>query len=124
MFRKGDVVRIDNIYYDRNKANIRPDAARELDKMVDLMNRYPSMRIELRSHTDSRASASYNMMLSDKRATAVVRYLRLKGIAAKRMMAKGYGESEPVNKCVDGVTCTEEEYQENRRTEFKILELN
>lgn len=124
MFRKGDVVRIDNIYYDRNKATIRPDAARELDKMVELMNRYPSMRIELRSHTDSRASASYNMTLSDKRAKAVVRYLRLKGIGAKRMVAKGFGESEPVNKCVDGVTCTEEEYQENRRTEFKILELN
>lgn len=124
MFRKGDVVRIDNIYYDLNKFAIRPDAARELDKLVELMNRYPNMRIELQSHTDSRAAAAYNMTLSDKRAKAAVRYLRSKGVAAKRMVAKGYGESEPVNKCVDGVVCTEEEYQENRRTEFKILDLN
>ena len=72
MFRQGDVIRIDNIYYDRNKANIRPDAAVELDKLVDLLGKYPAMRIEMRSHTDSRATASYNRTLSDKRARAVV----------------------------------------------------
>lgn len=124
MFRKGDVVRIDNIYYNLNKATIRPDAAIELNKLVELMNRYPAMRIELRSHTDSRAKANYNLSLSDKRAKGVVRYLRMKGVAAKRMEAKGYGETELVNKCADGVTCTEEEHQQNRRTEIKILELN
>lgn len=124
MFRKGDIVRIDNIYYDLNKATIRADAAQELDKLVDLMRRYPTMRIELRSHTDSRADAPYNLNLSNKRAKAVVRYLRTKGIAAKRMEATGYGETELVNKCADGVDCPEEEHQQNRRTEIKILELN
>ena len=123
MFRQGDVIRIDNIYYDRNKANIRPDAAVELDKLVDLLGKYPAMRIEMRSHTDSRATASYNRTLSDKRARAVVAYLKSKGIAGKRMIAKGYGESELTNRCADGVDCTEEEHQQNRRTEIKILKL-
>ncbi len=124
MFKKGDIVKIENIYYDVNKAAIRPDAAAELDKVVDLMKKYPTMIIEMRSHTDSRATSSYNSMLSSKRAKAAVDYLKSNGIASKRMIAKGYGESDLLNKCKDGVDCPEEEHQQNRRTEIKIIKLN
>ncbi len=123
MFKKGDVVKIDNIYYDLNKATIRPDAAAELDKVVALLAKYPAMTIEMRSHTDSRATATYNKTLSGNRAKSVVAYLKAKGVASKRMIAKGYGESELINKCKDGVNCPEEEHQQNRRTEIKILKL-
>ncbi|WP_460972561.1 OmpA family protein [Spirosoma migulaei] len=124
MFKKGDVIKIDNIYYNLNKANIRPDAAAELDKVVELMKKYPTMTIEMRSHTDSRATAKYNNTLSTNRAKSAVAYLKSKGIPAKRMVAKGYGESELLNKCKDGVNCIEEEHQQNRRTEIKILKLD
>ena len=124
MFKKGDIVKIENIYYDVNKADIRPDAAAELDKVVELMKKYPTMIIEMRSHTDSRATSSYNSMLSGKRARAAVAYLKANGIAGKRMIAKGYGESDLLNKCKDGVDCAEEEHQQNRRTEIKIIKLN
>lgn len=123
MFEKGDIIKVENIYYDLNKWNIRPDAATELDKLVELINKYPKMRFEFRSHTDSRSSAKYNKSLSTKRAKAAVAYLVKKGIAAKRVVAAGYGESLLMNKCKDGVNCTEEEHQQNRRTEIKILSL-
>jgi outer membrane protein OmpA-like peptidoglycan-associated protein len=124
MFKRGDVIKIDNIYYNLNKSNIRPDAAVELNKVVELMKKYPTMTIEMRSHTDSRATAKYNNTLSSNRAKAAVAYLKSKGIPAKRMVAKGYGESELLNKCKDGVNCPEEEHQQNRRTEIKILKLD
>lgn len=123
MFKKGDVIRVENIYYDLNKATIRADAASELNKVVELMKKYPKMKIEMRSHTDSRATAQYNKTLSSNRAKAAVAYLKSKGISASRLIAKGYGESEPLNQCKDGVNCTEEEHQLNRRTEIKILTL-
>jgi outer membrane protein OmpA-like peptidoglycan-associated protein/tetratricopeptide (TPR) repeat protein len=121
---KGDIIRMDNIYYDLNKYNIRPDAAVELDKLVDLMNQYPDMRIELRSHTDSRGSDKFNMKLSANRAQAVVDYLTEHGIIPSRMRASGYGESMPLNHCKNGVKCSEEEFQLNRRTEFKITSMD
>lgn len=124
MFRKGDVITIDNIYYDLNKADIRADAAAELDKLADLMTKYPTMKIEMRSHTDSRATTQYNKTLSANRAKAAVDYLKAKGVPAKRLKAKGYGEAMPVNNCKDGVDCPEEEHQQNRRTEIKILTVN
>lgn len=124
MFRTGDIIKIDNIYYDLDKATIRPDAAAELDKVVDLMKKYPAMKIEMRSHTDSRATEKYNKVLSSNRAKAAVSYLKAKGISPKRMVAKGYGESLLLNNCKDGVNCPEEEHQQNRRTEIKILTLD
>lgn len=124
MLCQGDIVVIENIYYDLNKANIRKDAALELDKTVALMNKYPDMRIELRSHTDSRASSEFNMRLSASRAQAVVEYMATQGVVDYRMRAKGYGETLPVNRCKDGVKCSEEEFQQNRRTEFKVLNIN
>ncbi|WP_428657075.1 OmpA family protein [Runella sp.] len=123
MFEKGDVIKIDNIYYDLDKSNIRSDASSELKKLVDLMNKYPKMKIEFGSHTDSRSSAKYNKTLSTKRAKAAVTYIVNQGVSSKRIIAAGYGESKLVNKCKDGVNCTEEEHQQNRRTEIKILSL-
>lgn len=121
MFEKGDVVNIDNIYYDLDKALIRVDAAYELNKIVGLLEKYPSMRIELGSHTDSRATARYNKILSNNRAKAAREYLMSKGISGERITSKGFGESRLVNKCGDGSTCTEEDHQKNRRTEIRVL---
>jgi outer membrane protein OmpA-like peptidoglycan-associated protein len=113
--------RIDNIYYDFDKYNIRDDALPELDKLVRIMKENP-INVELGSHTDSRGSFSYNDRLSQNRANSAVAYIVSQGIDKNRITAKGYGEHQLVNKCADGVDCTEEEHQANRRTEFKIIE--
>ena len=123
MLSVGDVVTIDNIYYDFGGVSLRPDAARELDRMVATMRKYPSLIIEIRSHTDSRGEAARNKVLSEQRAKAVAAYLASKGISRKRMVAIGMGESQLVNNCTDGVICTEAEHQRNRRTEFKVVEI-
>jgi outer membrane protein OmpA-like peptidoglycan-associated protein len=121
LYGVGDVFELDNIYYDLNKFFIRPDAARELDRVVDLLNEYPTMQIELRSHTDARATDTYNIRLSENRARAAMGYLISRGILPDRLMARGLGETEILNGCADGVRCSEREHQKNRRTEFKIL---
>lgn len=121
--REGLTVRLDNIYYDLDKWNIRPDAAKELNNLVNILNKYPAMQIELSSHTDSRASDEYNLILSAKRALSCVEYLQSKGIDMKRILAVGYGETHLTNKCSNGVKCTSAEHQQNRRTEFKILKM-
>lgn len=112
---------LEDLHYDLNKYNIRPDAALVLDKLAKILVDNPDIRIEIGSHTDSRASADYNQTLSQKRSESVLAYLKSKGINPSRMVAKGYGESQLVNKCADGVTCTEEEHQANRRTVITIL---
>jgi outer membrane protein OmpA-like peptidoglycan-associated protein/tetratricopeptide (TPR) repeat protein len=123
--RKGVAIKIENIYYDLDKWFIRPDAAKELDKLVKVLQDNPTMEIELSSHTDCRATIKYNATLSAKRAEAAVQYIGSRGVSLSRMIAAGYGESRLVNKCAcEGtmvVPCTEEQHQENRRTEFKIL---
>lgn len=118
---------LEGIYYDLDKANIRPDAALILDTMVNLLNKYPKIRIELGSHTDCRADSMYNKGLSQRRADSAVAYIRNHGIDSARMIAKGYGESMLVNDCAcEGVrvkrACTEEEHQLNRRTTFRLLD--
>lgn len=113
-------IEIPNIYYDVGKWNIRDDAAVELDNVVQFLNDNPGIKIELGSHTDARGSASSNQSLSQKRAQSAVDYILSKGIERARITAKGYGESQIKNQCIDGVTCTAEEHQENRRTEIKI----
>lgn len=120
---KGDIIQIENIYYDYNKFDIRPDAALELDKVVTLLNKYPTMEIELRSHTDARGKDEYNAKLSDNRAKSAVDYIISKGIPKGRLIAKGYGESELLNRCKNGVECDDKEHEQNRRTEFKILKI-
>lgn len=123
MLQIGDVVKLDNISYDLDKWTLRPDASRELDGLVTIMQKYPTLTVEIRSHTDSRGDASYNRYVSAQRANSVANYLAAKGISRKRIVAAGYGGTVPLNDCVDGVTCTETEYQRNRRTEFKVLSI-
>ena len=110
---------IETIYYDFDKWFIRPDASMELDKLVQVMKENP-VSVELGSHTDSRGSKEYNLDLSQKRAESAVRYIVLKGIDAARITARGYGESQLINHCSDGVHCSDAEHQANRRTEFKV----
>ena len=117
----GAIVEIPNIYYDLAKWNIRPDAAIELEKVVQFLNDNPSIIVELGSHTDSRGSDASNQTLSQKRAQSAVEFIVKKGIDVKRITAKGYGESKLKNKCANGVNCTEEEHQQNRRTEIQII---
>ncbi len=115
---------LDDLYYDYNKYNIRPDAALVLDKLVKILADNPEIRIEIGSHTDSRGAADYNLKLSQNRSESVVDYLVSKGISRDRLVPKGYGESQLINKCADGVDCTEEEHQVNRRTVIEILNTN
>lgn len=111
---------ISNIHFDLDKSNIKPDAEQDLAKIIEVMNEYATMKIDIRSHTDSRATAAYNKKLSEKRAQATMKYLIKKGINKSRLTAKGYGESQLVNDCSDGVSCTEEQHLANRRSEFII----
>ncbi|PZX53218.1 OmpA family protein [Algoriphagus chordae] len=110
---------LENIYYDLDKADIRPDAALELDKLVQILKDNPAIRIELSSHTDSRSGDAYNQDLSQRRAQSAVDYIVSQGISADRLVAKGYGKSQLI---VEDAT-TEEEHQTNRRTEFKVIEI-
>jgi peptidoglycan-associated lipoprotein len=115
-------IRLENIYYDLNKDAIRPDAALELDKLIKIMKDNPTIVIQLASHTDSRADDDYNMELSRRRANAAVDYITTNGdIDEARIIPRGYGETRLLNKCANGVNCTEAEHQLNRRTEFIIL---
>lgn len=114
-------LKLEPIYFDLDKADIRPDAAKELDKIVELLNKYPNIKLSMESHTDSRNTDEYNMDLSERRAKATMQYLIDHGIDPERLQAKGFGESRPVNHCVDGVKCSEKEHQMNRRTEFMII---
>jgi peptidoglycan-associated lipoprotein len=119
----GKPIVLENIYYDFDKYHIRPDAAIELDKLVKFLNDNPELEIELGSHTDSRGADNYNMVLSSKRAQSAVLYLISKGIDASRLTWRGYGESVLINHCDEGVRCSEEEHQANRRTEFKVMKI-
>lgn len=114
---------LENIYYDFDKWDIRPDAAIELDKLVRILKDNPTIEIEMGSHTDVRGNDQYNLVLSDKRAHAAVQYLISQGIDPSRLTYKGYGEKVLVNQCKNGVQCTEEEHQQNRRTEFKVTKI-
>lgn len=113
-------IQIQNIYDDFDKWDIRPDAAECLDHVVTLMKDNPGISVELGSHTDSRGNDEYNRTLSQYRAAAAVAYIVSEGIDSSRITAKGYGESQLVNRCRNGVECSEEEHQQNRRTELRI----
>jgi outer membrane protein OmpA-like peptidoglycan-associated protein len=118
-----DCFKINLIYFDLDKWDIRPDAAVDLAKLLDVLNQNPSMKIIIRSHTDSRASFAYNEKLSERRAKSTKDWLIKNGIAADRLRIYGLGETELINKCADNVKCTEEEHQLNRRSEFIITSL-
>ena len=115
---------INSIYYDLDKADIRTDAAEELDKIVQFLTDNTQMNLELGAHTDARASTGYNLKLSQRRAESAVNYIIRRGIAKDRIKPKGYGEGQLINECSDGVECPEEMHQQNRRTEFKIIKIS
>ena len=117
---EGNSYQLRNIYYNFNDATIRPDARKDLEALYIVMTKYPDMEIELASHTDCRGTDFYNTDLSQRRASSAVQYLINKGIDAKRIVAKGYGETMLRNKCADGVSCSEQQHKINRRTEVKI----
>ncbi len=121
-----DVPQVLNIYYDFDRANIRDDARPRLDSLIAFLNMFPEASVKFTSHTDARGSKIYNRRLSRRRAESVVRYLIGNGIAGKRIKDRGRkmgkGESIMVNDCYDGIPCTEEQHQENRRTEFTIVD--
>ena len=120
----GKAVTMENLYYDYGSAAIRNESYQYLDALAEMMRDNPRAIVELSSHTDCRGSSTVNKMLSQKRAEAVVWYIILKSrIKRDRIKAKGYGEEQPVNSCVDGVYCSEELHQQNRRTEFTVVDL-
>ena len=110
-----------HIYFDLDKSNIRKDAKVELEKIVEVLTQNPSIKIEIGSHTDSRQSKAYNQGLSQRRAQSTLNYLVNRGIAKNRLTAKGYGETQLVNNCADGVKCSEAEHRLNRRSTFVIV---
>jgi len=116
-----EMLNIKPIRFELNKADLLEDSKDNLAKVVRLMDKFPKMVIEFGAHTDSRAPDGYNMQLSRKRATETVRYLISMGVDYKRITGKGYGETKLLNKCSNGVKCTEIEHGENRRTEFVVL---
>ncbi|WP_299528844.1 OmpA family protein [uncultured Lutibacter sp.] len=117
-------IKIGIIYFDLNKSNIRKDAAIQLDKVVLLMNQYPMMVLNIESHTDSRGLDDYNLALSDRRAKATRDYIISKGINTERIIkATGYGETQLLNECKNGVPCSDILNQLNRRSEFIILKI-
>ena len=109
------------IYFDNDKYNIRKDAALELKKVIEILNKYPKLIIELRAHTDSRADDEYNLKLSKRRATSSVQWILNNGVNKSRIIGKGLGETQLINNCSNGIKCSEEEHQLNRRTEFVIV---
>ncbi len=110
------------IYFDYDKSFIRADARVELEKVFAYMKEYPKVKIDVRSHTDSRGKDSYNLSLSDRRNKSTIKYLIDRGINASRLTGRGYGETQLLNKCSNRVKCTDEEHQLNRRSEFIVIE--
>ncbi|WP_306641469.1 OmpA family protein [Sanyastnella coralliicola] len=121
---KGMVLELYHIYFDKDEADVRQDAMKDLETFYELLMKYPSMKGELMAHTDSRASAEYNMQLSQRRAESVRNYLISRGIDGDRLIANGYGETQLVNLCSDDVECTEEQHQRNRRVEFRVIDVD
>ncbi|MEA3495794.1 MAG: OmpA family protein [Bacteroidota bacterium] len=122
-----DEIELEGIFYDLDKYDLRPESMVILDSLYQILIKHPYIVIELASHTDCRATQEYNLELSNNRAQSVVDYLIYKGIPMDRLSPKGYGETQLVNNCDcengqgNGINCSEDEHQQNRRTTFKIL---
>ena len=112
---------VGNIYFDFDKATIKKESEPTLNKVVDIMKKYPTLEIEIGSHADARGTDEYNMALSERRAAATLEYLVEHGIERERLTSKGYGESMPLNDCTQPTGCSVEEYAKNRRSEFTIM---
>jgi peptidoglycan-associated lipoprotein len=120
IFPEKEIV-IQNIYYDYDKATLRPESLPILDKLVSFFEENKDLKIEIGSHTDSRGSDKYNEDLSQRRAQSVVDYFIVKGVPSAQLSAKGYGESKLINECANEIECSEDKHQENRRTTFKVI---
>ncbi|WP_368662411.1 OmpA family protein [Zobellia laminariae] len=116
------LLQLSTIYFNFNKYDIRKDSEIEVEKVIAAMEKYPSLRIKVNSHTDSRGKDSYNLWLSQKRAESTVNYMVKKGIAKERLDGEGFGETKLINKCANGVKCSDKDHELNRRSEFIILE--
>jgi outer membrane protein OmpA-like peptidoglycan-associated protein len=116
-----EMLNVPSISFELNKADIKKRSKNALEKVIRLMKKYPKMEIEFGAHTDSRAGDLYNLNLSEKRAEATVEYLIAHGVDFMRITGKGYGETQLVNKCSNGVKCTEKEHAMNKRTEFVVI---
>ncbi|QXP51873.1 OmpA family protein [Cellulophaga sp. HaHa_2_1] len=116
------LLQLSTIYFDLNKYNIRPDAEIEIQKVIAAMEKYPSLKIKVNSHTDSRGKDAYNLWLSQKRAESTVGYMISKGISEDRLEGEGFGETKLVNNCGNNSRCTSKEHDLNRRSEFIIRE--
>ncbi|HSR61620.1 MAG TPA: OmpA family protein [Robiginitalea sp.] len=116
------LLQLSTIYFDFDKWNIRPDAEVEIQKVIAALEKYPSLKLKVNSHTDSRGPDAYNLWLSQKRADATVQYMISKGIAAERVSGEGFGETRLINRCTNGVRCADTEHELNRRSEFIIME--
>jgi outer membrane protein OmpA-like peptidoglycan-associated protein len=112
----GQIIRLNNVFFDFDKYDLRPESFVELDRVVNLLRENPAIEIEMSAHTDSRGTDDYNFVLSDNRARSVMNYLVEKGISQSRIVSKGYGETKPVVP-----NDTDENRQLNRRVEFTIL---
>ncbi|MFN0013210.1 MAG: OmpA family protein [Saprospiraceae bacterium] len=119
--KRDEPIRLNSIYYDFDKADILPASEKDLQFLVNLMNQYPDMKIELSSHTDAQGRDDYNERLSQRRADSAKTWMAAKGIVAERIVAVGSGEKFILNRCQNGVECPDEEHRFNRRTEFKII---
>lgn len=116
------LLQLSTIYFDFDKYNIRKDSEVEIEKVIAAMEKYPSLKLKVNSHTDSRGPAAYNLWLSQKRAESTINYMIKKGISSDRLESEGYGETKLINECVDGIKCSPEKHDINRRSEFIILE--
>ena len=116
------LLQLSTIYFDFDKYNIRKDSEVEIEKVIAAMEKYPSLKLEVNSHTDSRGPAAYNLWLSQKRAEATVNYMIKNGISKDRLLSEGFGETKLLNECADGVSCSSKKHDVNRRSEFIILE--
>lgn len=120
----GYKVKLGNLYYNINDTSITKTGRQVLNKLLEVLENNPDITIELACHTDSRGDDEYNMKLSRKRAQSATAYLISKGINAKRIKSKGYGETELINKCKNGVKCDSDKHEENRRVEYTILSID
>ncbi|GAB5475890.1 MAG: OmpA family protein [Maribacter sp.] len=116
------LLQLSTIYFDFDKYNIRIDSEVEVEKVIAAMEKYPSLKIKVNAHTDSRGKDSYNLWLSQKRAESTVNYMIANGIAAERLQGEGFGETKLVNQCANGIKCSKEDHELNRRSEFIIME--
>ena len=113
---------LEPVYFDLDKADIRPDASVTILKVLEYMKAFPNMNVQVQSHTDVKAGSSYNVKLSKRRAENTVAYLVSNGIDASRLSGEGFGKTKLINECTTRESCPDEKHQENRRSEFIVME--